>query len=85
MIRDIRTVGQLVSALGDYPPETRVLLALQPAYPLAATIRAIAHSPDDADMTDRGAPTAWEPVVWIGESEHTGYLPEIARDALDMT
>jgi len=36
-------------------------------------------------MTGRGDRTTWEPVVWIGEGDHIGYLPAIVRDALDMT
>ena len=49
----ITTVGELVTALAGYPPEIDVRLAVAPGYPQAATIGAIACSPDDADPDGR--------------------------------
>ncbi len=80
---EITTVGELLSALAPYPPETALRLAVAPGYPQAATIGTVVCSPDDADMTGRGDPANWERVVWISEGTQIGYLPEIARDALD--
>jgi hypothetical protein len=85
MPAEITTVGELVAALTAYPPQTRVQLAVAPGYPQAATISAIACSPDDADGADgdeRPPDPDAERVVWIGEGTQLGYLPEIARNAL---
>lgn len=88
MPAEITTVGELVAALTAYPPQTRVQLAVAPGYPQAATISAIACSPDDADGADgadgdgRPPDADAEPVVWIGDGTPIGYLPEIARNAL---
>ena len=79
---EIVTVGELVAVLAGYPPQTRVRLAVAPGYPQAATIGAIACSPDDADLDGRGPDPGAERVVWIGEGTQIGYLPEIARNAL---
>jgi hypothetical protein len=78
----ITTVGELVSFLLGYSPNTCVRLAVAPGYPQATTIGAVACSPDDADH-DGGEPElSGERVVWIGEGTHIGYLPEVARTAL---
>ena len=80
MPAEITTVGELVAALTAYPPQTRVQLAVAPGYPQAATISAIACSPDDADGADgdgRPPDPDAERVVWIGE-RHPARLP--ARD-----
>jgi hypothetical protein len=45
----ITTVGELVSILLGYSPNTCVRLAVAPGYPQATTIGAVACSPDDAD------------------------------------
>jgi hypothetical protein len=85
MRAEIATVGELVAALTPYPPQTRVQLAVAPGYPQAATIGAIACSPDDADGAGgdgRPPEVDEETVVWIGEGTQIGYLPEIARNAL---
>jgi hypothetical protein len=82
MRADITTVGELVTALTAYPPQTRIQLAVAPGYPQAATIGAIACSPDDAHHARRPPDTDAERVVWIGEGTQIGYLPEIARNAL---
>jgi hypothetical protein len=49
----ITTVGELVAALSTYPPQIAVRLAVAPGYPQAATIGAIACSPEDADHDGR--------------------------------
>jgi hypothetical protein len=82
MRAEITTVGELVTVLTAYPPQTRVQLAVAPGYPQAATIGAIACSPDDADHGGRPPDPDQERVVWIGEGTPIGYLPEIARNAL---
>ena len=82
MPAEITTVGELVAALTAYPPQTRVQLAVAPGYPQAATISAIACSPDDADRDGREPDPDEERVVWISEGTQLGYLPEIARNAL---
>ncbi len=79
---EIATVGELVAALARYSPDTAVRLAVAPGYPQAATIGAIACSPDDADHHGRAPDRGEERVVWIGEGTHIGYLPETARSAL---
>ena len=71
----ITTVGELLTALAAYPPETRVRLAVAPGYPQAATIGAIACSPDDVDLSGRECDADGERVVWIGEGTQIGYLP----------
>jgi hypothetical protein len=60
-----------------------VRLAVAPGYPQATTIGAIACSPDDADHRGREPDADEERVVWVGEGTQIGYLPEIARSALD--
>ena len=57
-------------------------LAVAPGYPQAATIGAIACSPDDADHDGPEPDPERRRVVWIGEGAQIGYLPEIARNAL---
>jgi hypothetical protein len=79
---EIVTVGEPVTVLVGYPPQTRVRLAVAPGYPQASTIGVIACSPDDADLDGRGPDPDAERVVWIGEGTQIGYLPEIARNAL---
>ena len=82
MPSEITTVGELVAALAEYPPDTQVRLAVAPGYPQAAAIGAIACSPDDADPDGREHELGQQRVVWIGEGTPIGYLPEIARNAL---
>lgn len=77
----ITTVGELCAALARFPAGLPVRLALAPGYPQAATVGAVACSPDDADLTGRD-PASMERVVWISEGTPLGYLPEIARDSL---
>jgi hypothetical protein len=79
---EIVTVGELITVLAGYPPQTRVRLAVAPGYPQATTIGVIACSPDDAEYDGRGPDPDAERVVWIGEGTQIGYLPEIARNAL---
>jgi hypothetical protein len=78
----ITTVGELVSILLGYSPNTCVRLAVAPGYPQATTIGAVACSPDDADQDGREPELSGERVVWIGEGTQIGYLPEVARTAL---
>jgi hypothetical protein len=78
----ITTVGELVSILLGYSPNTCVRLAVAPGYPQATTIGAVACSPDDADQDGREPELSAERVVWIGEGTQIGYLPEVARTAL---
>ena len=93
MTASIATVGRLRAALSAYPPDAPVLIAVQPGYPQAVTIGALArtsHSADQQDPDQRADPAAsscadrseWEGVVWIAEGEPVGYLPAVARDAL---
>jgi hypothetical protein len=82
----ITTVGELVSFLLGYSPNTCVRLAVAPGYPQASTIGAVACSPDDADHDGRepelSGELGGERVLWIGEGTQIGYLPEVARTAL---
>jgi hypothetical protein len=82
MQSEITTVGELVSILLGYSPNTCVRLAVAPGYPQATTIGAVACSPDDADHDGREPELTRERVVWIGEGTQIGYLPEVARTAL---
>ena len=80
MMDRIDTVGELIAALADYDPDTPVRLASQPGWPFEYTLGAVAQTPDDAEG-DGTEPTK-DPVVWIGEGQQAGYLPEIACTAL---
>ena len=75
-------VGELVSILLCYPPNTGVRPAVAPGYPHGTTIGAVACSPDDVDHDGREPELSGERVVWIGECTRIGYLPEVARTAL---
>ena len=69
MRAEITTVGELVAALAAYPPQTRVQLAVAPGYPQAATIGAIACSPDDADGPRDGRPPDPDGNGWCGSAK----------------
>lgn len=75
----IDTVGELIAALQDYEPHTPIRWAAQPAWPFEYTIGTIVATLDDADS---GNDRTDEPVVWFGEGQQVGYLPDTARDAL---
>lgn len=87
MTGEITTVADLIAALTVYPADAVVRLAVAPSYPQAAAVGPLACSPDDADLTGRERPRPDEPggalTVWIAEGAQLGYLPEIARNALD--
>lgn len=76
----IDTVGELITALQDYDPNTPIRLATQPGWPFEYTLGRVALSPNDA-QGDGTEPTS-DPVVWIAEGRQVGYLPPIARNAL---
>ena len=76
----IETVGDLLTALEDYDPDTPIRWASQPHWPFEYTLGQIAVTPNDAEG-DGTEPTD-EPVVWIGEGHQVGYLPGIAANAL---
>ncbi|APU15281.1 MULTISPECIES: hypothetical protein [Actinoalloteichus] len=73
------TVGMLIDQLTAFDPEASVRLAFQPAWPLEYDVERVTGShtpPGDDDLDD--APG----VVWIGQGDHIGYLPETATDAM---
>lgn len=76
----IETVGDLITALENYDPDTPIRWASQPRWPFEYTLGQVAMTPDDAEG-DGTEPTD-DPVVWIGEGHQVGYLPGIAVNAL---
>ena len=69
----ITTVGELIARLEDYDPETPIMLAHQPSWPLAETLAGIV-GPEDREMPsdDEVDPDeAAEPdTVWLVAGGH---------------
>lgn len=82
MTGPIATIGALRAALADAP----VLIAVQPGFPQAVAVGALAQTTQDTDQDANDGtesnPHPWEGTVWIAEGEPLGYLPAAARDAL---
>ncbi|GGN23873.1 hypothetical protein GCM10011609_76990 [Lentzea pudingi] len=76
----IDTVGDLQDALEQYDRATPIRWAAQPGNPFEYTIGPVVRTPDDADGdgTEHHDP----PVVWLGERDQVGYLPDLAANAL---
>lgn len=74
-------IERLQDIAGDFP-DAEVMLATQPNYPIAETLRGVA-SPVDDDLDDEGERDPSKPVVWLASggspSEESGinpYAPE---------
>jgi hypothetical protein len=65
----ISTVGELIDALDEFDRDAPVRLAIQPSWPFEHSCGEIA---EDDDGT-----------VWIAEGAQIGYLPHLARQALE--
>lgn len=77
---DIATVGNLISVLSEYHPDTPIRWAAQPNWPMEYTIGQVVCTPHDAE--GEGTEPTEEPVVWLGQGRQVGYLPSIAANAL---
>lgn len=80
----VRTVQDLLDLLTGYDPETPVLIAHQPSWPLAETLAGVAHRDDVGDDEDRG-----DDVVWLVAGGHawdrSPYAPSWAFDAAEVS
>jgi hypothetical protein len=79
----ITTVRDLIAALIVYDLDTPIRLATQPGHPIEHTLGQVVCTPDDAEGD--GTPRTDPPVVWLGEGQQVGYLPGLARSALEWS
>ena len=62
------TVGELLELLADHDPETPVMIAHQPSWPLAEVLAGVVHSADsDSDDDD---PDTDDECVWLVAGGH---------------
>jgi hypothetical protein len=83
----IRTVQDLLDLLTGYDPETPVLIAHQPGYPLAETLAGVAHRDDvPAELGDEDQA---DDVVWLVAGGHpwdrSPYAPAWVFDAAEVS
>jgi hypothetical protein len=92
-MRHIDTVAELIEALADFPEDSPIAVAVQPAWPFQhklATAQLVENdqtqddqSQDDQTEPDRTEDGQVEGTVYLAVGDQVGYLPETVAAALD--
>ena len=82
-MRNTMTVGELISLLEDFDPDSPVKLAMQPGWPMEYTLRdVISVNLKEQDPEDPMDDEDEIDTVYLVEGEQTGYLPGVVSGHL---